>query len=541
MGPPVVNRPIPSRIDPIQKPIPEKVDPVEPVAAPETSKTDASRAIDKADPPASSLPTSQNSIDRSGALVDFITIDLDSNRVALESPQGGPLIRGTVSTDLKPGLYTVTVDIGNKRWVFKAGEVRGGFRFGVNLVGVVDPFSLVYGTETPLLVSGQPSGSSSALQRLKQQIIKDLPQDGPKFFNPDIAALEDVFEIFDSLNNIDLYDLMDELWLDTPGVINSCLINFDKVRALDLGLDMFRILRALESFAVIKKDLYVDTFDDCSVDPKSWKKDPVRELMGKTTLRLKFTYFRTPERCLYLYGDDIVDDPTVPTEPPTYGEGGLLYPKRLSLGSTPRMYAAKKKVLADIETDNLEIYMISLEASMTVINMTLFASSKLVEIFPAAGGAALSRASQGLKPRLVSDHPDRVVGRWQPDPQYGTNMSEAAAEYEAKTCNKPPRIGFSRNDVQFDGIEYPEKKLLEAKYWLKNQRQTKGLRAFANNPDSRFGNAVKERILSDAYRQLGAADGWTLEYRVASVEARDLLKQLFVQEKLPIEVIYVAP
>jgi len=96
-----------------------------------------------------------------GKMVRRIIIDLNRGRVGFEV--GNEMIRGSVSTDLKPGKYNVEPDFTEHDWVFRTGDegeapdatprpsVKEGQRFQVELEGAL-PSTLSYPDKIPLVV-----------------------------------------------------------------------------------------------------------------------------------------------------------------------------------------------------------------------------------------------------------------------------------------------------------------------------------------------------------------------------------------------------
>ncbi len=94
-----------------------------------------------------------------------------------------------------------------------------------------------------------------------------------------------------------------------------------------------------------------------------------RKALGVKGSRLRFTYVRPPKRIIVLYADNISGDAGKEDSPPEYGEMGLLYPKLLSLGTTPRMYAAAQKAVEEfyrVDLENLEFIGLAGKTAMQV-------------------------------------------------------------------------------------------------------------------------------------------------------------------------------
>lgn len=516
LNPPQPPQPVdPPQIQPIQADaaVPAAEVPQTP-QLPEKPAPTLSRDVDNAtmDPSISPRLSSENGRDRKGTLITRMEIDLDANRVAAISPEGTP-VRGDVSTDLTYGLYMVKTSTRNKQWVFQSSQIKPGLRFHVDLNGVKDPFDLVYADSFPLVVSpGFQESGNQTLASLKK-MIADAVSD---------LRWEDAFGKLDVIGDVDLYDLIDEMWLDDPGVVNALLLNASKI-ILKKDYDVFRIVRVLESFAVPAEKLYVDAFDKCFVHPASFAKtDPVREKLGKTNLRLVFTYDLTPPRAIMLFADDISSVKQTNKEPPQYGEGALLYPRYCNATTTPRMLEAKKDKIQEIESQNLEFFMTAYSGVEVVINMVVFASGVMMRSLPA--GQAVPRSS-----RPITEAFERQPGGWAPDFEGGLNMSEEAAEYQARVCKAPKGWGYYVNGVQFDGFD--PNLLADAKFYPDGGGMARAL--------ERQEYWAGAKALNQAARQLNAANGMAVEWRVAGQTAATQLQQLFRVNNVPIRVVYL--
>ncbi len=120
-------------------------------------------------------------------------------------------------------------------------------------------------------------------------------------------------------------------------------------------------------------------------------------------------------------------------------------------------------------------------------------------------------------------------GEWHRDFEGGTNMSDSAAAYEARVCNKKPGMGYYVDGVQFDG--FIDNVLIDAKYYTQNSGTTKAL--LKNN------YFIGTRSIAQAERQVKAAAGRQVEWRVASQAARDKLQELFTRNNVPVKVTFV--
>jgi hypothetical protein len=175
------------------------------------------------------------------------------------------------------------------------------------------------------------------------------------------------------------------------GIIMALLAHFEI--ALTEKIDPGRLLVALEGVAWDKNKLYVDNFGRFYVDPKSFRRNEERERAGKWNIRIIFEYsLLTPDRAIARFADDIEDSDAKSREAPRQGEWGLYYPPVLNKGNTPKMWQAKKDVIAKIEEGNFEFIMSAWLATDAVLGMVGFGQSMLAGTIPAATGTAAAGA-----------------------------------------------------------------------------------------------------------------------------------------------------
>jgi hypothetical protein len=447
---------------------------------------------------------------RAGRRITSILVNLDARRVALLAADGPPS-RGFVDTDLPTGAFTLTVDRRNRRWVFDAREVRQQPRFSVKIDGP-DPFALEYSNPLQATVTSgldMPAiPDFAATTRLVAEHVHDRDYR---------AALATLCE----LNEVDLYDVIDELWATLPGVVNDVLLHFvEATRDNDLS-GQPSALRALESFARYPKELFVDAFTSCVVHPSSFAKNEERARAGLRNVRLQLDFDLIPPRSLLIYADDI-DAATEPsTVRPTYGPGCLTYPPALTVGSTPRLHAATTAAITNLERQNVEFIRESIHQVSTVLLSVYQASLSIAKIDAA-------NMARGYQPRA-----QRGPGQWRSTFEGGSNMSDAAARYELTSCGTPPGMGYFVDGVQFEG--FASRTLLDAKFWRSGGHMAKALKS------GRMWAGWK--VVNQANRQLRVAKarGVDVEWRFASKEVADLVQQIFRANGLPIRAVFIAP
>jgi len=133
---------------------------------------------------------------------------------------------------------------------------------------------------------------------------------------------------------------------------------------------------------------------------------------------------------------------------------------------------------------------------------------------------------------------------------FGSSMSEAAAEYQTRAGGLPAGKGYylqrpNGSWVQFDGPDPAAgdfEFLIDAKYYTENGLFVKGANAYLADISSSLGEIwVDERVqplLNEVARQLDAAQGFPIVWRVASEDAANLLTQIFTALDIDITVVH---
>ena len=336
---------VPQSNDP--KPI-EPIEPAEVISVPQKSE-DISAVVQSGvgSPDNRREATDAN---RPRTLVTQINANIDANRVALITLDGPPF-RGKIDTDLAIGSYSIKADKRAQLWVFDTNQVKSGLRFTIWLDGP-DPFALDYSTHLLVTISnGIDSPKNLDLKGILSRISRAVSD------QKHVQALALLCE----LGEVDLYDVLDELWNAEPGVLNDILLKFEKSMQVDSSVASPSVLRALESFSRPPKEVFVDSFDTCTVYPKSFSKNEERALAGLTNIQLLLNFNLTPPRSLSVYADDILESAVPAARLPKYGPGCLTYPDFLSKGTTPRLYEAKKNSIKEIEKQNSEFIVESMQ------------------------------------------------------------------------------------------------------------------------------------------------------------------------------------
>ncbi len=113
-----------------------------------------------------------------GTPVSAIIIDLASGRVGFYVPGPTFFILGNVSTDLKPGEYTVRPEPENQKWVFVANSpgIKPGQRFKVTLEGAL-PWTLSYPDELPVTVGVGTGTAIDLMRKFDEMSGQDIPED----------------------------------------------------------------------------------------------------------------------------------------------------------------------------------------------------------------------------------------------------------------------------------------------------------------------------------------------------------------------------
>jgi hypothetical protein len=191
------------------------------------------------------------------------------------------------------------------------------------------------------------------------------------------------------------------------------------------------------------------------------------------------------------------------------------------------MWDARKQAIDQIERGNLTFIQTAYQGAQMVIDLTLMGHGLLTSTLPAAS-SGLGAATGGLK-RPITEAFEAQPGRWMGDFEGGTNMSEAAAAYQSRVCHAAEGQGYYVKGVQFDG--YEGGKLLDAKYYPDGSGMARSL--------DRNNYFVGNKLLDQARRQLAAAGGAKVEWRVASEGAANKIRQLFSGNGISIDVVFV--
>lgn len=142
------------------------------------------------------------------------------------------------------------------------------------------------------------------------------------------------------------------------------------------------------------------------------------------------------------------------------------------------------------------------------------------------------RGSSGGDTSGRGTNPDAEEWKW--DFEEGWNMSADEQRYQVEVCNGQPGQSFVKNGVRFDGLDPVGNKLIEGKLYRSDEYAVRLLRA----PESHDGNRFAFKVLEQAQRQIRAADGQPIEWRVGSKEGQKLVSDLFKANKLDIPVVY---
>jgi hypothetical protein len=387
---------------------------------------------DGPEPPAEERPSAEEKTPpkdtRKGTLISAIVINLQTARVAFLTNQGPP-IRGDVSTDLDPGSYTVKPDRANQNWVFSPAPARGGLRFTVALEGAL-PWTLSYPDTVPVQVGAGLTEEGEHSLVSSQNSLLDLI-DGKDY--------KGAFALLAGLSDVDLADLLNSLKTNHEDAVMLLLTHF-KAGVGDPASNT-RLLIALEAMEWDQSKLFVDTFTRFYVDPTSFTRDKEREKAGKWNIKIFFSYGGlTPERAILIYADDIGDGSTKSKGLPKYGTGGLLYPDALNRGNTPRMWQAKKDVIAKIEEQNYEFIFTSWAVTEQVLGLVQLGQALIVATLPGAttGGAASAVNTRGGASARAGAGGSTEPEVGTPKPPQGTVDAPPAAAGQTPARATPP-------------------------------------------------------------------------------------------------------
>lgn len=507
-------------IDPPVAPQPAPPPSIQPIAAPPAATPLRAPATPSAarpePPPPQGAPKSVRRTfwktrDRKGTRVELMTVDLTAKRAALWSRHDIP-IRGDVLTDLKPGYYQVTVDAAKREWRWPSGAPS---RFIVKFHGLESKFDVVCPATLPVLAyDGMLPAASSAFEVIKRAVVDHV----------NAGRFVEAWRTLDELDDLGLHDVVDEIWIDHAQVLVDLLREF-KRGADAKQFDMMALVRAIESYSVeSQRRLHVDNFLDAYIHPSTWARDKEREAAKLSTIKFVFTYNVTPQRAITIYADDIKDTFDQPGEPPHYDVGELFYPAEINAVTAPRIHAAKKRLIGEIEAGNVEFYKKAWQAIEVTINLVLAAHTVTAGVTQAV--AATVRAA----PVSSAVALENQMGKWLRDFEGGHNMSEADALYQMKAGNAPgPGVGFYRGVVQFDGRDLATRTLLEVKNWRDGEKMATALQ------NGRMWAGYK--VLNQGVRQVAASGGYPVVWRVSGRQAADIVQQIFRRNNVPIQVV----
>jgi hypothetical protein len=463
-------------------------------------------------PPMAVRRTFWKTRDRTGTRIEMMTVDVSAKRAALWSRYDIP-IRGDVLTDLKPGYYTVAVDAEKREWQWPA---DGPKRFIVKFFGLQTKFDVVAPATLPVIAyEGFPASGPGSFEETKKRVVDHVS--GGRFV--------DAWRMLDELDDLGLHEVVDEVWIDHAQIIVDLLRAFQKGVKVD-QFDMMRSLRAIESYSVeSQRRLYVDSFLDAYLHPSTWVRDREREAAKLSNVKIGFTYNAVPQRAITFYADDIKDGVDHGSEPPHYDTGELFFPHGMNQGTTPRMHAAKKRLVAEIERQNVEF----IKQAWQGVELTI--TLVLAGVTVTAGVTEAVAASVRAAPIAGAVALERQMGSWIADFEAGQNMAEADALYQMRAGNAPGRgMGFYRGTVQFDGRELATKSLIEVKNWKDGGRMANAL--------SKGQYWAGNKVLQQGVRQVGASGGYQVVWRVSGRQAADLIQQIFRNNKVPIQVVF---
>jgi hypothetical protein len=462
------------------------------------------------------IPSSNRAAAGTGAIYRM-DLDLDQGRVAFLSREG-PALRGYVDTDLDVGTYTLSVNKTKKVWLIKEG-VKAGQRFRVDLDGP-DPFELRYEQPLVLTVHGRKS---------KKNL--DLVADTIAFLQEEESQSTRWLTLM-GLNEVLLEDVIDQLWSAEPtgqAMIMDLLASFEEeVSQTNHPIELARVLRVIEGFTYEKSALYVDLFTSYMLDPLSYVKDEKRKSpLSTTQIRLIFDKW-PPTRSIVIYTDDILDGDRIDPDPPTYGNLNLLYPKWLNQATTPRIHAAKKKILERLEYENIvsiieqahDAYE-KIQGAWTVFGLAQPVITDVANFLKPtpdkwAGSVGAARAWNwhGIQPARTGP------GSWVRDFEAGTNMSAKDAYYQLEAAGTPPGWGYRCGGLQFENFH--NGMLVDTKNWANWGIVGRSMRGIPNYE-------IAMSKISQAKDQLLVAQqaGVGLEWRMSSAELVPLVRTGF--------------
>ena len=137
------------------------------------------------------------------------------------------------------------------------------------------------------------------------------------------------------------------------------------------------------------------------------------------------------------------------------------------------------------------------------------------------------------KPSMLTKEP----GAYRPDFELGRNMAPADRAYENKIrtlVGGPPDQGYYVKGVQFEAFDPTLQTLVDGKNWVADGRIVKALEAGEH--------WAAWKVVEQAQAQLKVAQGFAIEWRVASPEAKKVIESIFKSEwKFDIKVVLLLP
>ncbi|PEF96442.1 hypothetical protein CN539_22155 [Bacillus toyonensis] len=449
-------------------------------------------------------------------------LDLYEGRIAFLSREG-PALRGYVDTDLDAGAYTLSVNAEKKVW-FITEAIKPGLRFSVDLDGP-DPFELRY--EQPLVLTVQAGMQSKHNIDSVADTIAFLQKERSQSMR---------WRALMCLSDVLLEDVIDQLWsVEKTGqaVIMDLLASFEQeATQTNRPIDLARVLRVIEGFTYDQSALYVDAFTSYMLDPLSKEPDEKRTQAHLSTVQIRLIFDKwPPTRSIVIYADDISDGDQIDPDPPTYGSANLTYPKWLNRAMTPRIHAAKKAILEQLENENLvsiieqahDAYE-KIQFAWSVFGLAQPFITRLANPKPTpdkwAGSVGAARAEgavwrwKGIQPSMTGP------GGWVRDFEAGANMSARNAYYQLEAAGTPPGWGYRCGGLQFEN--FLNGMLIDAKDWAYWGNVSKSMRGLSDP-------AIAMSKIRQAEAQLRVAKqaGVGLQWRISSADLVPVIRSGF--------------
>ncbi|TAH35243.1 MAG: DUF4157 domain-containing protein [Planctomycetota bacterium] len=195
----------------------------------------------------------------------------------------------------------------------------------------------------------------------------------------------ETFALLDTLTAAELSRTLKELKRVAPGATMVLGAHFEEALALPINWE--RIMVALDQVEFTAKQRHVDSYMTCEVHPSSFG--------AGGALTLNITYALTPDRALLLRASEITDeepsgDELAAQSKTHVGTAGLLFPAKLNKGTVPKLWAAKQRIIREIEIQNFTFVIVAHAGAEAGLGAGQMAAGLIGKLAPVGKGLAPS-------------------------------------------------------------------------------------------------------------------------------------------------------